>query len=111
MITKYATPPNNNEMTLQMIIDDEAQTVRTGYFLFVGLSDYWIEKSIIKKIQAAKAKPEEARALLNTPEAQKVAVILDAQTYAKAEAARREFCSRYGRRFGIVRNYRGNGIL
>ena len=111
MITKYATPPGKDSMTLQMIIDDEAQTVRTGYLIFVGLSDYWIEKSIIKKIQAAKANPEEARSLLNTPEAQKIAVILDAQTRAKAEAAHREFCARYGQRFARVRNYRGNGIL
>ena len=49
MITKYATPPNKDAMTLQMIIDDEAQTVKTGYFLFAGLPDRQIEKSVIRK--------------------------------------------------------------
>lgn len=62
MITKYATPPNKDAMTLQMIIDDEAQTVKTGYFLFVGLPDHRVEKSVIRKIQAATDTPEKKRA-------------------------------------------------
>lgn len=61
MITKYATAPDKNAITLQMIIDDEAQTVKTGYSLFVGLPDYRIEKSVIKKIQDATTNPEKAR--------------------------------------------------
>lgn len=65
MITKYATPPNNNEITLQMIIDDEAQTIKVKHFLFVGAPDFYLEKSIMRKIQAATDTPEKARAFFS----------------------------------------------
>ena len=57
MITKFATPPDKNALTLQMIIDDEAQTVKTGYHIFEGLPDYRLKKAVIKKIQAATDTP------------------------------------------------------
>lgn len=58
MITKFATPPDKNALTLQMIIDDEAQTVKTGYLIFERLPDYRIDKAATKKIQAATDTPE-----------------------------------------------------
>lgn len=65
MITKYATPPNKDAMTLQMIIDDEAQTVKVGHFIYGGMPDYQLDKAIIKKIQAATDTPEKARAFFS----------------------------------------------
>lgn len=62
MITKYATAPDKSGNILQMVIDDEAQTVKAGYFLFVGSPDRQIEKSVIRKIQAATNIPEKKRA-------------------------------------------------
>lgn len=62
MVTKLATSPDKTALTLQMIIDDEAQTVKTGYLIFEGLPDYRIDKAAIKKIQAATDTPEKTRA-------------------------------------------------
>lgn len=65
MITKYATPPDKNAITLQMIIDDEAQTVKVKHFIFMGVPDYYVEKSIMRKIQAVMTNPEKTRAFFS----------------------------------------------